>query len=181
MKIFFLIPLTSLLFAACSNAPGPGDTVIEMYKKMCAAKSIKPMIDYAAPESLPLLEMAAKLYDDKDKGPKLTADLVGRCEKGIKVKEEKVSGDTAVVVMLADDKPTDLRKIDGKWKVTISKNDKKEKSDSQPAIQSDKKDESNADACIDKKLGQVRKEIGPDAVISRAIITEIEESCGGKI
>jgi len=32
-----------------------------------------------------------------------------------------------------------------------------------------------------KKLGQVRKEIGPDAVISRAIITEIEESCGGKI
>ena len=127
MKIFFLIPLTSLLFAACSNAPGPGDTVIEMYKKMCAAKSIKPMIDYAAPESLPLLEMAAKLYDDKDKGPKLTADLVNRCEKGIKVKEEKISGDTAVVVMLADDKPTDLRKIDGKWKVTISKNDKKEK------------------------------------------------------
>jgi hypothetical protein len=72
------------------------------------------MIDYAAPESQPLLTMAAELYDDKDKGPKLKADLAERCEKGIKVKEEKVSGDTAVVVMLNDDKPMDLRKIDGK-------------------------------------------------------------------
>jgi len=181
MKNYFIIPLTALFFSACSNAPSPSDTVTEIYKKICAAKSIKPMIDYAAPESQPLLTMAAELYEDKDKGPKLKADLAERCEKGIKVKEEKVSGDTAVVVMLHDDKPMDLRKIDGKWKVTISKNDKKEKSESAPAIQSVKPDASNPDACIDKKLDQVRKEIGPDAVISRAIITEIEESCGGKI
>jgi hypothetical protein len=75
---------------------------------------------------------------------------------------------------------------------SIIKFDKNEKSDSTPSIQSGNKDASNADqsgkkdvpnadACIDNKLNQVRKEIGPDAVISRAIITEIEESCGGKI
>jgi hypothetical protein len=86
---------------------------------------------------------------------------------------------------------------------SITKIDENEKSDSAPAVQSvikdasnavqsgnkdasnadqsGKNDASNADACIDKKLDQVRKEIGPDAVISRAIITEIEESCGGKI
>ena len=75
---------------------------------------------------------------------------------------------------------------------SITKFDKNEKSDSSPSIQSGNKDASNADqsgkkdvpnadACIDNKLNQVRKEIGPDTVISRAIITEIEESCGGKI
>jgi hypothetical protein len=75
---------------------------------------------------------------------------------------------------------------------SITKFDKNEKIESTPAIQSGKqdvsngdqsgkKDVSNADACIDNKLNQVRKEIGPDAVISRSIITEIEESCGGKI
>jgi len=118
MKKLLLIAIPALLLAACSKTPGPADTVREMYKKICEANSIKPMVDYAAPESAPLLGMAVQMAEDKDKGPKMKADLAQRCAKGIKVKEEKVEGDTAVVVLEDDEKPTTLRKIDGKWKIT---------------------------------------------------------------
>lgn len=187
MKKLLLIAISALLLVACSRAPGPADTVREMYKKMCDANSIKPMVDYAAPESTPLLGMAVQMAEDKDKGPKMKADLAQRCAKGIKVKEEKVDGDTAVVVLEDDEKPTTLRKIDGKWKITISKNDKSDKKTEPQGSTKGAGDEtggaksgSDADACIDRKLAQVRKEIGPDAPISRMVLTEIEESCGVK-
>lgn len=187
MKRLLLMTLPVLLLAACSKTPGPGDTVREMYKKMCEASSFKPMAEYTAPESMPLIGMAIQMAEDKDKGPKMKADLAQRCAKGIKVKEEKVEGDTAVVVLEDDEKPTTLRKIDGKWKIAISKNDKSEKKDgpqepskSAGGDAAGAKSASEADACVDRKLAQVRKEIGPDAPISRMVLTEIEESCGVK-
>lgn len=188
----FLIAISTMLLAACSKVPGPGDTVLEMYKKMCETKSIRPMAEYAAPESMALIGMAVQMAEDKDKGPKMNGELAQRCAKGIKVKEEKTEGDTAVVVLQDDEKPTTLRKIEGKWKITISKNDKSDKSDGggDSATQAAKGEgddskkggttASQADACIDKKLAQVRKEIGPDAPISRMVLTEIDESCGVK-
>lgn len=63
----------------------------------------------------------------------------------------------------------------------VSNADQNDQKDTSNVDQSAKKDAPNADACIDSKLNQVRKEIGPDAVISRMIITQIEESCDGKI
>lgn len=186
MKKLLLIAVPALLIAACGKAPGPGDTVLEMYKKICETQSIRPMVEYAAPESMAVIGMAVQMAEDKDKGPKMKGELAQRCAKGIKVKEEKTDGDTAVVVLQDDEKPTTLRKIDGKWKITISKNDKSSSgaTESPKAAEDESgkggKPASQTEACVDTKIAQVRKEIGPDAPISRMILTEIDESCGVK-
>ena len=66
MKKNLLVISLTIFIAACSGSPGPGDTFLEMQKKICDKQSLTPMLDYAAPESLALIGMVAGLAEDKN-------------------------------------------------------------------------------------------------------------------
>jgi hypothetical protein len=118
LKVSFVA--VALVLTAC-GASGPGSTLLEMRKKMCDAKDIAPMLEYTAPESQALIGMAAAMFNDPTKGPKLKADLEESCKSKLEVVSEKVDGDTAVVKLNDGKEPTTMKKIDGKWKMVISK------------------------------------------------------------
>ncbi len=71
MKKSILALFGILFFVACSRSPGPGDTFLEMQKKICEKQSLKPLLDYSAPESLALIGFIAELAEDEKKVPKL--------------------------------------------------------------------------------------------------------------
>jgi hypothetical protein len=153
-----------------------------MQKKICEKQSLKPLLDYSAPESLPLIGFIAELAEDEKKGPKIKENIAENCKTEAKIIEEKIDGDNATLIVSTDKKPQTMRKVDGKWKLVIKKDEKKSKPDeptSDNAANTEKKAES--DVCIDKKLAEVRKEIGGEAQIPNSVLAEIEESCGGKM
>ena len=114
---FAVLPLASCGWVS----KGPGDTLLEMHKKMCDTKSFQPMVEYTAPQSQAIVATALAIAEDPKKGPKMKEDLASRCNTGIKVLSEKIDGDSAVVTLSSDKKPTDMIKIDGKWKMVINK------------------------------------------------------------
>lgn len=182
MKKSILALFGILFFVACSRSPGPGDTFLEMQKKICEKQSLKPLLDYSAPESLALIGFIAELAEDEKKGPKIKENIAENCKTETKIIEEKIDGESATLIVSSDKKPQTMRKVDGKWKLVIKKDEKNSKPDEQTkdnATNTEKK--SDADVCIDKKLTEVRKEIGEEAQIPNSVLTEIEESCGGKM
>lgn len=122
MKRFTLPMVFALTGALVScGSSGPGAALLEMHEKMCKANSLQPIVEYTAPESQAMVGMVVAMSEDPKKGPQIKADLEQKCKTGIKVVSEKIDGDTAVVVLSSDNKPTDMKKIDGKWKMVISK------------------------------------------------------------
>ena len=192
MKKNLLIIFLTIFIAACSGSPGPGDTFLEMHKKICDKQSLTPMIDYAAPESLALIGMIAGLAEDKNKGPKIKKNIEEGCNKGIKVIEEKIDGDIATLVVSNDKSLQTMRKIDGKWKLVLNKDSKKPKADEQikdSAANTETKTEIDpveVALCREKKMEVVRKEMNiqspeEEALIPESVLKEIEKSCGGKM
>lgn len=192
MKKNLLVIFLTIFIAACSVSPGPGDTFLEMQKKICDKQSLTPMVDYAAPESLVLIGMFAGLAEDKSKGPEIKKKIVENCNKGIKILEEKIDGDSASLVVSNDKSLQTMRKIDGKWKLVLNKDSKKPKVDEQvkdSATNTENKaqmDPIEVALCREKKMEVVRKEMNiqspeDEALIPESILKEIEKACGGKM
>jgi hypothetical protein len=192
MKKNLLVISLTIFIAACSGSPGPGDTFLEMQKKICDKQSLTPMIDYAAPESLALIGMVAGLAEDKNKGPEIKKNIQESCNKGIKIIEEKIDGDIATLVVSNDKSVQTMRKIDGKWKLVLNKDSKKSKADEQvkdSATNTENKTEVESvevALCREKKMEVVRKEMNiqspeEEALIPESVLKEIEKSCGGKM
>lgn len=107
---------STLLLAACGQGAGPGKTAVEMFEKICKTNDYSAMLEYVAPESAALMGIGLGMM--KDKGAAKDADF---CKSPIKVVSEKITDNTAVVVLSTDEKPMDWKKIDGKWKFHIKK------------------------------------------------------------
>lgn len=107
---------STLFLAACGQGSGPGKTAIEMFEKVCKTNDYSAMLEYVAPESAALMGIGVGIM--KDKGAANDAHF---CKSPIKVVSEKITDNTAVVVLSTDEKPMDWKKIDGKWKYTIKK------------------------------------------------------------
>jgi hypothetical protein len=118
LKISFVV--LALALTACGSS-GPGATLLEMRKKMCEAKDLTPMVEYTAPESQAMVGMLAGMFNDPKKGPKLKADLEESCKSKLEVTSETIDGDTATVKLNDGKEATTMKKIDGKWKMVISK------------------------------------------------------------
>ena len=122
MKNYSLILVTSILATGCIFTKGPGDTLVEMRSKMCSSHSLQPMVEYSAPESQAAIGMIVGMAEDPKKGPEIKAKLEESCQKGkLSVVKEEIHGESAIVVLNDDGKPQTMRKIDGKWKMVISK------------------------------------------------------------
>jgi len=115
-----------------------------MNKKMCDQKSLLPMVEYAAPESVGIIGLVAGLAEDEKKGPSIKEEIVKKCAEGLQIAEEKIDGDVATVTFKGGQKPQTMRKIEGKWKLVIKKNDGKEKAESAAPAPLDKEPESVA-------------------------------------
>jgi len=131
MKRSFLLPFAIVLTVACSGSPGPGDTYLEMQNKICEKQSLTPMMDYAAPESMVLIGFASKLAEDERKGAKVKENIAKVCKTGVKIIEEKIDGDIATLKVSNDKDAQTMRKVDGKWKLVLIKDNKKSKGDGQ--------------------------------------------------
>lgn len=118
--------LTSVLLAttlaACgSGSKGPADTLLEMHSKMCETMSYQPLLDYTAPQSQALVGTVVSMMADPKKGPELKKELADKCKDKMTVVSENIDGDTASVTLSGDKKPTEMIKIDGKWKMVVNK------------------------------------------------------------
>ena len=115
-SIFLIIAFT----LNCSK--GPDDIYIEMWKKICEEKSIHPMIEYTAPESVPLVSMFVGLTQDEKKGPKLRNGIEEGCKKDdiYKVSDVVIKDDIGTFKNF-EGKEIKMRKIDGKWKMVLDK------------------------------------------------------------
>lgn len=115
-SVFVLATCSALLLVACGQGAGPGKTAIEMFEKVCKTNDYSAMLEYVAPESAALMGIGIGMM--KDKG---AAKDAAYCKPAIKVVSEKITDNTAVVVLNTDEKPMDWKKIDGKWKFYIKK------------------------------------------------------------
>ena len=202
MKKSFLIPIVIVLTVACSRSPGPGDTYLEMQNKICEKLSLTPMMDYAAPESMALIGFIANLAEDEKKGTEIKEKIAENCKTGVKIIEEKIDGDIATLTVSNDKDTQTMRKVDGKWKLVLIKENKKSKGDGQTK-DIVKDSESKAEVkpievepigvepievavCREKKMVVARKEFNiqspeDEALIPESLLKEIEKSCGGKM
>lgn len=192
MKKSFLVIFVVLFAVACGGSPGPGDTFLEMQKKICEKQSLTPMVDYAAPESLAMIGFAASLAEDSDKGPKIKENIAKDCKTGVKIIEEKIDGDNATLIVSNDKDPQTMRKVDGKWKLVFKNNEKKSKAAEKvqdSASKPESKDEIEpieVAICREKKMEVTRKEMNiqspeDESRIPESLLKEIEKSCGGKL
>ena len=83
------------------------------------------MMDYAAPESMALIGFASKLAEDERKGAKVKENIAKVCKTGVKIIEEKIDGDIATLTVSNDNDAQTMRKVDGKWKLVLIKDNKK--------------------------------------------------------
>ena len=192
MKKSFLVIFVVLFAVACGGSPGPGDTFLEMQKKICEKQSLTPMVDYAAPEYLAMIGFAASLAEDSDKGPKIKENIAKDCKTGVKIIEEKIDGDNATLIVSNDKDPQTMRKVDGKWKLVFKNNEKKSKAAEKvqdSASKPESKDEIEpieVAICREKKMEVTRKEMNiqspeDESRIPESLLKEIEKSCGGKL
>ena len=203
MKKSFLIPIIIVLTVACSRSPGPGDTYLEMQNKICEKQSLTPMMDYAAPESMVLIGFASKLAEDERKGAKVKENIAKVCKTGVKIIEEKIDGDIATLKVSNDKDAQTMRKVDGKWKLVLIKDNKKSKGDGQTKdIGKDSENKAEVKPvevapievepievaiCRQKKMEVARREFNVQSpeeeseLIPESRYKEIEKSCGGKM
>ncbi len=116
-----LITAFALFATACGQKSGPGAAMVEMWDKICQGKNLAPMKDYAAPESQKLIEAIVEMSADPKKGPEIMGNITKQCGQKVTVVSEKITGETAEVVLSTDNKPTKLRLVEGKWKMVIDK------------------------------------------------------------
>ena len=113
-KNMLLLPLV-LMVTSCGSGDGPGSTAVEMFKKICAKNDYSVMLEYVAPESSPLIAMSLNML--KTEGAPKDKKM---CKQEIKVVSEKISDNTAIVI-LTDNDPMNWKKIDGKGKFFVKK------------------------------------------------------------
>ena len=123
MKIFLArvlaITTLSVLAAACSKN-GPGDVAVAMRTDLCKTRDYSSMTKYLTEESKPVMGMVTAMANSPEKKATMTKALDETCAKPAKVASEVINGDTATVT-LEGDKPMEMKKVDGKWLVSISK------------------------------------------------------------
>lgn len=119
MKKLTLAALSATVLLTACGSDGPGDTYIEMFKKMCDIKSIAVMSEYATPESQSTVQRLTKMMNDPLMGQQMKNKLGEQCHKPIKLDKVEVNGDRATVYMAGDSTPNPMKKIDGKWKVIL--------------------------------------------------------------
>lgn len=115
-----LFLITILFLLNCSK--GPDDVYVEMWKKICKEKSMHPMIEYTAPESITLVSMVVGMSQDEKKSPKFKENIENSCKKEdlYKVSNVVVNGDIATFND-SEGKEIKMRKIDGNWKFVLDK------------------------------------------------------------
>lgn len=113
------ISTLSVLAAACSNS-GPGDVAVAMRTDLCKTRDYGSMTKYLTEESKPMMGMVTAMANSPEKKATMGKALDETCAKPAKVASEVVNGDTATVT-LEGDKPMEMKKVDGKWLVSISK------------------------------------------------------------
>jgi hypothetical protein len=120
LKLFKRLGILSILFfVSCSK--GPGSTYIEMEEKVCAARSLSPMLEYTAPESQATVSTLVSIMDTS-KGQTIMNKLDKNCtDKKIKIYKEEIDGDTAKIYLDKDSGPIKMRKVEGKWKLVFDK------------------------------------------------------------
>ena len=112
-----LVPISFfLLLVGCGSGSSPGKTAVEMFEKVCKENDYNVFLEYIAPESATIMGVGIGMM--KQQGAPKSADY---CKSEIKLVSEKVTENTAVVVLNTSKDPINLRKIDGKWKVYIKK------------------------------------------------------------
>ena len=112
-----LVPISFfLLLVGCGSGGSPGKTAVEMFEKVCKENDYNVFLEYIAPESATIMGVGIGMM--KQQGAPKSADY---CKSEIKLVSEKVTENTAVVVLNTSKDPINLRKIDGKWKVYIKK------------------------------------------------------------
>lgn len=118
LKIFLsLVPISFfLLLVGCGSGSSPGKTAVEMFEKVCKENDYNVFLEYVAPESATIMGVGIGMM--KQQGDAKSADY---CKSEIKIVSEKVTENTAVVILNFSKDPINLRKIDGKWKVYIKK------------------------------------------------------------
>ena len=121
MKIIKAISVVPVLLLTACGSQGPGETLTEMRQKLCDQKSLMVMVEYTAPESQPLIAMVAQMSQDPKKGPEIKENLASECKEEFKIEKVDIQGDTAVVYVQGDDKPTKMRKVEDKWKMVLDK------------------------------------------------------------
>jgi PBP1b-binding outer membrane lipoprotein LpoB len=95
----FLIAAAALVLNGCSDSPS--DVHEKILDLMCSA-DISGMKDYATPESATTLDGFQSMVAE------------------IEITSEEINGNTAIVTT-SDGKKDHYRKVDGEWKVHISK------------------------------------------------------------
>lgn len=163
-KAFLLLTVPTLL-TACGS-PGPGKTYVEMFEKMCSQKSMDPMLEYAAPEAAPLVQMGIEMSKSMDDSG---GELEKICSQKLELATETVDGDTAVVMLKSETQPRTMRKVDGKWKLTVVK-------DEDTASSSKTESEPTPDECFEREMAAARKDSG-DEEVPRMVIQAIESAC----
>jgi hypothetical protein len=118
LKIFLsLVPISFfLLLVGCGSGSSPGKTAVEMFEKVCKENDYNVFLEYIAPESATIMGVGIGMM--KQQGAAKSADY---CKSEIKIVSEKVTENTAVVILNFSKDPINMRKIDGKWKVYIKK------------------------------------------------------------
>lgn len=114
-----VISALSVLAAACSKS-GPGDVVVAMRNDLCKSRDYNSMTKYLTEESKPVMGMVTAMANSPEKKATMTKALDESCAKPPKVASEVINGDSATVT-LEGDKPMELKKVDGKWLIQISK------------------------------------------------------------
>jgi outer membrane lipoprotein-sorting protein len=113
-KTIFVIGLVFLAFlAGCAGAGGSPKSVVQKFYKAIEENDSKALAEVATSDTAQLIAM----FGTKVQG------MVKENGK-IKTMTESINGDTATVKVTfenGEEEDIDLVKVDGKWKVTISK------------------------------------------------------------
>ena len=108
--------------AGCGK--GPGDVAMDLQKDLCQTGSFSALYKHITPESKQMVDLMVSAFESEPKKARaMKAELTKNCPKDparpFKVLED---GDWAQVWMTPnDEKPLTLRKVDGHWKVHVTK------------------------------------------------------------
>ncbi len=125
MKHFITVTLTAFLligFTACSGGKNSPEGVTKDFLTAMQKVDLEKAKELCAPETASLITMMETYGKAEMEKAKLEAKDKG--VKEIKIISSKIDGDKAKVVYTAGDEKEetmDLKKIDGKWKVSVDK------------------------------------------------------------
>jgi len=109
-----LVALFACLLAGCGKSP---DSVAVDFLKAVAKPDLKAASEMATPDTAALLNMAAAMGGVDEAHPNASFKVISSTVNGdtAKVKVRVTDGDKV------EEEDVDLKKVDGKWKVSIPK------------------------------------------------------------